>query len=65
MIDALVLGAGASGLRAGSELVRKRVSVLVLEARDRVGAASTASRIASWGASSSSARSSCMDHSAS
>ena len=37
MIDALVLGAGAAGLRAGAELVRKRVSVLVVEARDRIG----------------------------
>lgn len=37
MIDAVVLGAGAAGLRAGAELLRKRVSVLVLEGRDRVG----------------------------
>jgi monoamine oxidase len=37
MIEALVLGAGAAGLRAGAELLRKRVRVLVLEARDRIG----------------------------
>ena len=37
MIEALVLGAGAAGLRAGAELLRKRVRVLVVEARDRVG----------------------------
>src|SRR5438874_4598796 len=37
MIDALVLGAGAAGLRAGAELLRKRASLLVLEARDRIG----------------------------
>src|SRR5262249_50051178 len=34
---AVVLGAGAAGLRAGAELLRKRVSVLVVEARDRIG----------------------------
>ena len=37
MIDALIVGAGAAGLRAGAELLRKRASVLVLEARDRIG----------------------------
>jgi monoamine oxidase len=37
MIDAVVLGAGAAGLRAGAELLRKRIGVLVVEARDRVG----------------------------
>jgi monoamine oxidase len=37
MIDVLVLGAGAAGLRAAAELVRKRAQVLVLEARDRIG----------------------------
>ncbi len=37
MIEALVLGAGAAGLRAGAELLRKRVNVLVVEARDRIG----------------------------
>jgi len=37
MIDAIVLGAGAAGLRAGAELLRKRASVLVLEGRDRIG----------------------------
>jgi len=37
MIDALVVGAGAAGLRAASDLLRKRASVLVLEARDRIG----------------------------
>jgi len=37
MIEALVLGAGAAGLRAGAELLRKRVRVLVVEARDRIG----------------------------
>jgi len=37
MIDALIVGAGAAGLRAGAELLRKGLSVLVLEARDRIG----------------------------
>ena len=37
MIDAIVLGAGAAGLSAGAELLRKRVSVVVVEARDRIG----------------------------
>ena len=37
MIEALVLGAGAAGLRAGAALLRKRVKVLVVEARDRIG----------------------------
>ena len=37
MIDAIVLGAGAAGLRAGAELLRKGLSVLVVEARDRIG----------------------------
>ena len=37
MIDAIVLGAGAAGLRAGAELLGKRLTVLVVEARDRVG----------------------------
>jgi monoamine oxidase len=37
MIDALIVGAGAAGLRAGGELLRKGASVLVLEARDRIG----------------------------
>ncbi|HKB76876.1 MAG TPA: FAD-dependent oxidoreductase, partial [Myxococcales bacterium] len=37
MIEALVLGAGAAGLRAGAELLRKRVRLLVIEARDRIG----------------------------
>ena len=37
MIEALVLGAGAAGLRSGAELLRKRVRVLVVEARDRIG----------------------------
>ena len=37
MIDAVVLGAGAAGLRAGAELLRKRLSVLVVEGRDRTG----------------------------
>ena len=37
MIDALIVGAGAAGVRAGRELLRKRASVLVLEARDRIG----------------------------
>ena len=37
MIDALVLGAGAAGLRAGAELLSKGVSTLVVEARDRIG----------------------------
>ena len=37
MIDVIVLGAGAAGLRAGAELLRKRVRLLVLEARDRIG----------------------------
>lgn len=37
MIEAVVLGAGAAGLRAGAELLRKRIDVVVVEARDRVG----------------------------
>jgi phytoene dehydrogenase-like protein len=37
MIGAIVLGAGAAGLRAGAELLRKRVGVLVVEARERIG----------------------------
>jgi len=37
VIDAIVLGAGAAGLRAGAELLGKRLTVLVVEARDRVG----------------------------
>jgi len=37
VIDAIVLGAGAAGLSAGAELLRKRVSVVVVEARDRIG----------------------------
>jgi monoamine oxidase len=37
VIDAIVVGAGAAGLRAGAELLRKRASVLVVEARDRIG----------------------------
>ncbi len=36
-IDAIVLGAGASGLRAALELRRAKRTVVVLEARDRVG----------------------------
>ena len=35
--DALVIGAGGAGLTAAKELTSKGVSVLVLEARDRIG----------------------------
>ena len=35
--DAIVIGAGAAGLVAAKELLAKGVSVLVLEARDRIG----------------------------
>ena len=37
MPDVLVIGAGGAGLTAAKELAAKGVSVLVLEARDRVG----------------------------
>src|SRR5258706_15356750 len=37
MYDAIIIGAGASGLMAGRELSRAGMSVLVLEARDRLG----------------------------
>ncbi len=36
-VDAVVVGAGASGLKAASDLVGNGASVVVLEARDRVG----------------------------
>ena len=36
-VDVLVIGAGLSGLRCASLLKRKGYSVLVLEARDRIG----------------------------
>ena len=35
--EAIVIGAGASGLSAAKVLAEKGVDVLVLEARDRVG----------------------------
>lgn len=35
--DVIIIGAGAAGLSAARELARKRLSVLVLEARDRIG----------------------------
>ncbi len=35
--DVIVIGAGASGLRAALELSKQHISVKVLEARDRVG----------------------------
>jgi monoamine oxidase len=35
--DVLIIGAGAAGLAAAAELSRSKLSVLVLEARDRVG----------------------------
>ena len=35
--DVLVIGAGGAGLTAAKELMAKGVSVLVLEARDRIG----------------------------
>ncbi|MBI2297188.1 MAG: FAD-dependent oxidoreductase [Betaproteobacteria bacterium] len=37
LFDALIIGAGAAGLAAGAELARAGRSVLVLEARDRIG----------------------------
>jgi monoamine oxidase len=37
MHDAIVLGAGASGLRAAADLARAGLSGLVLDARDRIG----------------------------
>jgi monoamine oxidase len=36
-VDVVIIGAGAAGLAAGHELVRAGKSVLVLEARERVG----------------------------
>jgi monoamine oxidase len=36
-VDVVVIGAGAAGLAAAEQLVRKRVSVRVLEARPRIG----------------------------
>src|SRR5262245_13289211 len=36
-MDVIIIGAGAAGLAAADELARARCSVLVLEARDRVG----------------------------
>lgn len=36
-IDVLIIGAGAAGLAAASELVRSNLRVLLLEARDRIG----------------------------
>ena len=35
--DIIIVGAGASGLMAARELSRKEISILVLEARDRIG----------------------------
>src|SRR5689334_24902249 len=35
--DVIVIGAGAAGLAAADELSRKGASVLILEARDRIG----------------------------
>lgn len=36
-MDVIIIGAGAAGLAAAHELERSRLSVLVLEARDRIG----------------------------
>jgi len=36
-VDVIIIGAGAAGLAAARELARARLSVLVLEARDRIG----------------------------
>jgi phytoene dehydrogenase-like protein len=36
-VDVIVIGAGAAGLAAAAELARAGRSVLLLEARDRVG----------------------------
>ena len=37
MLDVIVIGAGMAGITAARELTRKRFSVAVLEARDRIG----------------------------
>ncbi|HVJ25412.1 MAG TPA: FAD-dependent oxidoreductase, partial [Burkholderiales bacterium] len=36
-VDVLVVGAGAAGLAAAAELTRAGRSVLIVEARDRIG----------------------------
>ena len=37
MLDVVVIGAGMAGITAARELVRSHYSVVVLEARDRIG----------------------------
>ena len=36
-MDVIIIGAGAAGLAAAQELARSKRSVLILEARDRIG----------------------------
>lgn len=44
--DVIIIGAGAAGLKAACDLTSKGLSVLVLEARDRVGGRSMAGQVA-------------------